>query len=83
MGNILPLPWSEIAAFAAVTGAIAEPWEAQQLRAMSEAYVDGLRLGRDPVAVAPMDEGKEGAAQAAVAKAVRARIKGRKGTARR
>lgn len=78
MGNILPLPWSEISAFSTVTEVIAEPWEAQQLRAMSQAYVAGLRLGRDPLAVAPMDEGKANAKQAAMAKAMRARIRGRK-----
>ncbi|MBY5976731.1 hypothetical protein KUV39_08735 [Phaeobacter italicus] len=53
MGNIKPVPWSEIAAFSQASGVELEPWEARQLREMSVSYVFGYIAGRNPMTVSP------------------------------
>lgn len=50
------LPWAEIDAFARLTGGISDAWEAHTLRLMSAAYLDGLQLGEDPLAIPPMEQ---------------------------
>lgn len=47
--------WPEIHAFAAATGAITEPWEAQAMRDMCRAYLDGLTTGAEPLSIAPVE----------------------------
>lgn len=49
------LSWQEIDAYARLTGDIGDPWEAHTIRAMSLAYLDGLRLGEDPLAIPPIE----------------------------
>ena len=49
------LSWQEIESFSRLTGDISEPWEAHTVRAMSIAYLDGQRLGEDPLAISPME----------------------------
>ncbi|AFO91920.1 hypothetical protein PGA1_c22340 [Phaeobacter inhibens DSM 17395] len=56
MGGARPIAWSEIRAFSSAAGLDLEPWEAQQLRAMSADYVSGLHLGSDPFVVSPAYE---------------------------
>lgn len=52
------LSWQEIDAYARLTGEIGDPWEAHVIRAMSIAYLDGMRLGEDPLAIPPIEQGK-------------------------
>jgi len=54
MGNMRPLAWLEIDAYARTCGLDLEPWEARQIRAMSSAYVEGLNRGKTPMTVAPV-----------------------------
>ena len=49
----MPLSWSEIDAYARMTRAITEPWEARVIRDMSREYIAGLDLGADPLAIEP------------------------------
>ena len=49
------LTWAEIDAFARLTGAIAEPWEAGLLRQMSVEYLAGFREGDDPLSIPPAE----------------------------
>lgn len=49
------LPWAEIDAYARMTGVISEAWEAELMRAMSVAYLEGLRAGEDPLAYSPLE----------------------------
>jgi len=49
--------WDTIDAFARVSGRISEPWEAETLFAMCEAYHKGLDAGVNPLAIAPVDQG--------------------------
>lgn len=63
MGPVRPMPmggwraadWPEIYAFARSTGRIAEPWEADALYDMAQAYVVGLSEGENPLSIAPID----------------------------
>ncbi len=54
--GIEPLSWSEILNFSQATGTKLEPWEAEQIRACSVAYVSGYRRGQRPMAVSPAFE---------------------------
>jgi hypothetical protein len=53
MGGIRPVSWQEIASFSQMAGFDLEPWEAQQIRAMSVAFVAGHDLGQEPMKVSP------------------------------
>lgn len=76
MGATLPLPWSEIDAYSRAAGLDLDPWEARQIRAMSAAYVDGLRVGRDKSAAAPYEaEGDERARKLALAQAIMSQLR--------
>ena len=49
------LSWSEIHAYSQLTGNLSDPWEAETVRSMSIAYLDGLNTGEDPLAIPPME----------------------------
>lgn len=51
--DVAPLSWPEVEAFARLDGLNHD--EAALLRRMSEAYVSGLRLGEDALAIAPWE----------------------------
>lgn len=53
MGGERAVDWPEIASFAQVCGPFAG-WELQLLREMALAFMDGVKLGRDPMGRAPM-----------------------------
>lgn len=53
IGGASPVPWAEILAFTQALGLELETWEARQLRHMSEAYVEGLTRGRQPMVTSP------------------------------
>lgn len=48
-----PLSWQEIDAFARRRAPDMRGWEAEQIRAMSEAYLDGYHLGKTACVRAP------------------------------
>lgn len=48
------LAWQEIDAYGRLSGGL-DPWEAQMLRSMSSAYLDGQRVGEDPLAIPPIE----------------------------
>lgn len=52
MGPV-PLAYTDLQAWAQITGAPLEPWQATTLRRMSRAYVAELRTAEDPAAVPP------------------------------
>lgn len=49
------LTWTELDAFARLTGAISEPWEAEIVKAMAGEYLAGRHLGEDPFSYAPWE----------------------------
>jgi len=49
------LTWLEIKSYADATGLVSEAWELQTVRAMSEAFVQGLREGEDPLSIPPTE----------------------------
>lgn len=51
----MPLTWAEIDAYARLTGEITTPFEARMLRAMSQAYLSGLRAGEDEFSIPPWE----------------------------
>ncbi|MEX0301950.1 MAG: hypothetical protein AB3N24_05955 [Leisingera sp.] len=55
MAGAVALEWVDIQAFNALTGALSEPWEAQTLRHMSQAYERGLREGADAFSIMPSE----------------------------
>jgi hypothetical protein len=55
MGGFLALDWVDIAAYASLTMADIEPWEAKLLRKMSEAFVSGMNEGTSPFSIPPAD----------------------------
>jgi len=55
MGNRVPLDWLDIKAFADMTGAVTEAWEASILRRMSIAFANGLHEGKSAFSIAPVD----------------------------
>jgi hypothetical protein len=55
MGGFLALDWVDLAAYASLTMADIEPWEAKLLRKMSEAFVSGLNEGASPFSIPPAD----------------------------
>jgi hypothetical protein len=55
MGGFLALDWSDIAAYASLTLADFDPWEATLLRKMSEAFVLGMSEGASPFSIPPAD----------------------------
>lgn len=56
---LIPVTWSEIAAFRHETGRIAAGWEAEALAAMSKAYCREYAKAGSPLRIAPMDRGKD------------------------
>lgn len=56
MGGAAAHSWAEIEAFSRASGALLEPWEASQIRAMSAAYVDGMARGGEPMKISPAFE---------------------------
>ncbi|WP_425070640.1 hypothetical protein [Sagittula sp. S175] len=55
MGGARPTDWPEIAPFMQATRRITEPWEAEVLRDMCEAFCAGLSAGESPFADYPWD----------------------------
>ena len=55
MGNRVALDWHDIKAFADLTGAVTEAWEASMLRRMSMAFANGLQEGKSAFSIAPVD----------------------------
>jgi hypothetical protein len=55
MGGFLALDWVDLAAYASLTMADIEPWEAKLLRKMSEAFVSGMNEGTSPFSIPPAD----------------------------
>lgn len=53
--GIVPLPWSEIVAYGQATRRITEAWEAETLRAMSCAYLNGQTIGKNPLGIPPWE----------------------------
>jgi len=52
--------WDIIDAFARASRRISEPWEAETLFAMCEAYRQGREAGVNPLAIAPVDQDNPG-----------------------
>jgi len=52
-----PLGWPDLAAFAAATGRVSQPWEMEALLAMSRAYLAGRHAGEQPLAAWPGEDG--------------------------
>lgn len=50
------LEWADIWAFMCATEAISEPWEAQALRNLSNAYLDAKEAGKNPLCIPPIDQ---------------------------
>jgi hypothetical protein len=55
MGGFQALDWVDFAAYASLTMADLEPWEATILRKMSEAFVTGMNEGASPFSIPPAD----------------------------
>ena len=55
MGNRVALDWHDIKAFADLTGAVTEAWEASMLRRMSMAFANGLQEGKNAFSIALVD----------------------------
>lgn len=54
-GGRSPLTWAEIGAYASATGLISEAWEMRIVREMSEAYLQGLNEGVNPLSIPPTE----------------------------
>lgn len=50
-----PILWSELAAYAAATGELSEPWELRAVMRMSKAYTTERAQGDDPLRIPPVD----------------------------
>ena len=57
MGNRVALDWTDLKAYADMTGAVTEAWEASMLRRMSMAFANGLQEGKGAFSIAPVDRG--------------------------
>lgn len=57
MAGRRPLSWADVDAYARLTGAISEPWEARWLYRASAAYCEELGRGKNPLCIAPVDRG--------------------------
>jgi len=55
MGNRVALDWTDLKAYADMTGAVTEAWEASMLRRMSMAFATGLQEGKSAFSIAPVD----------------------------
>jgi hypothetical protein len=55
MGNRVALDWHDLKAYADMTGAVTEAWEASMLRRMSMAFANGLQEGKSAFSIAPVD----------------------------
>lgn len=55
MGNMLPLRWETLWAYAQATGDLAEPWEFRAIRTMSEAFINGAHSGIHPASIPPVE----------------------------
>ena len=53
INGVRPLAWSELRAFSEVYSL--SPFETQLIRNMSVAFVNGINVGSDPLAVSPME----------------------------
>lgn len=54
VGSIVPIDWAEIDAFSRLAGHDLEPWEAEQIRLCSAAYVAEYHRGCEPMKVSPV-----------------------------
>lgn len=55
MGGPRAMTWADLHAYAVLTGAITEPWEARWLQKASAAYLEELERGKRPLTIAPVD----------------------------
>lgn len=55
MAGRRPLSWADVDAYARLTGAISEPWEARWLYRASAAYCEEMGRGKNPLCIAPVD----------------------------
>jgi len=55
MGNRVALDWLDLKAYADLTGAVTEAWEASMLRRMSIAFANGLQEGKSAFSIAPVN----------------------------
>lgn len=58
--SVSPTDWSEIEAFAQLTGRISEPWEAEVLFDMCRGYHEARIAGEAPLAMPPVEIEAEG-----------------------
>lgn len=54
-GEEAPISWAELAAYAAATGDVSEPWELRAVMAMSRAYFRAKHDGKNIHSIAPVD----------------------------
>jgi hypothetical protein len=57
-GAELPISWQELAAYAAATGELTEPWELRAVMRMSRAYTTERAQGDDPLRIPPVERGQ-------------------------
>ncbi|GAA6162568.1 hypothetical protein NBRC116590_02720 [Pelagimonas sp. KU-00592-HH] len=55
--GLMPISWTEIDAYARLTGEIRTPLEAQLVRNMSKAYIEGLEHAKNEFAREPWEDG--------------------------
>ena len=51
----LPLSWMDIYGYMGATSNAFEPWESILLHDLSVEYLEGKRIGEDPLGIAPAD----------------------------
>lgn len=59
MNGPVPIEWIDLHAYAQLSGAISEPWEAKALIAMSRHYLRGLTEGQDIMSIPPDERDDE------------------------
>ena len=52
MGNWRPISWTDLQAYASLTGAIGERWEMHTVMRMSKAYLKGIS-DKEPLSIPP------------------------------
>ena len=60
MGGEMPIPWSEVHAYARATGTLTEPWEVELVRDMSAAYCRGRVEGENVFSIPPAERQSAG-----------------------
>lgn len=55
MGDTMPLEWVDLVAYSEGSGTVSPGEELRILRAMSRAFLDGLRAGENPLSKDPRD----------------------------